>query len=128
MTEEIINILHEGQYTCVIKNSSGIHTFTNRGVADLYDLYTDNPEFLAGASVADKAVGKAAASLMILGGVASVYTDVISSPALSMLRKANVEIRFATEPIRVRIPDGQLSGGFRIIGEEPMDARDGNRS
>lgn len=48
MTEEIINILHEGQYTCVIKNSSGIHTFTNRGVADLYDLYTDNPEFLAG--------------------------------------------------------------------------------
>lgn len=97
MTEEIINILHEGQYTCVIKNSSGIHTFTNRGVADLYDLYTDNPEFLAGASVADKAVGKAAASLMILGGVASVYTDVISSPALSMLRKANVEIRFATE-------------------------------
>ena len=96
MTEEIINILHEGQSTCVIKNSSGIHTFTNRGVADLYDLYTDNPEFLAGASVADKAVGKAAASLMILGGVASVYTDVISSPSLTMMRKANGSIRFAT--------------------------------
>ena len=61
--EEIKRILHEGNYSCVIKNAYGIHTYTQRGVADLYDLYTQKPEYLKDASIADKVIGKGAAAL-----------------------------------------------------------------
>ena len=67
--EELINLLHTGGYSCVIANEGKIRTFTQRGVADLYDLLTREPEFLKGALIADKVVGKGAAALMILGGI-----------------------------------------------------------
>ena len=67
--EELINLLHTGGYSCVIDNEGKIRTFTQRGVADLYDLLTREPEFLKGALIADKVVGKGAAALMILGGI-----------------------------------------------------------
>lgn len=63
--EELINLLHSGGYSCVIANGDNIRTFTQRGVADLYDLLTQEPDFLKGASIADKVVGKGAAALMI---------------------------------------------------------------
>ena len=75
--EELINLLHTGGYSCVIANEGKIRTFTQRGVADLYDLLTREPEFLKGALIADKVVGKGAAALMILGGIKELYTDVV---------------------------------------------------
>lgn len=66
--DELIRLLHEGGYSCVIRKEE-IRTFTQRGVADLYDLLNQHPVFLHGAQVADKVVGKAAAALMVLGGV-----------------------------------------------------------
>ena len=74
--EELINLLHTGGYSCVIANEGKIRTFTQRGVADLYDLLTREPEFLKGALIADKVVGKGAAALMILGCIKELYTDV----------------------------------------------------
>ena len=55
--EELINLLHTGGYSCTIANKGEIRTFTQRGVADIYDLLTQEPEFLKGASIADKVVG-----------------------------------------------------------------------
>ena len=42
--EELINLLHTGGYSCTIANGGKIRTFTQRGVADLYDLLTQEPE------------------------------------------------------------------------------------
>ena len=67
MIEELIDLLHSGGYSCAIANGDIIRTFTQRGVADLYDLLTQEPDFLKGALIADKVVGKGAAALMILG-------------------------------------------------------------
>ena len=89
--DELIRLLHEGGYSCVIRKEE-IRTFTQRGVADLYDLLNQHPVFLHGAQVADKVVGKAAAALMVLGGVREVYTDIISEPALAVLHKANIRV------------------------------------
>lgn len=55
--ETIIDLLHTGGYSCVIMNPAGIHTFTQRGVADLYDLYQTNPSLMKGAAIADKVIG-----------------------------------------------------------------------
>ena len=94
MMEKIIDLLHSGGYSCVIGNGTEIRTFTQRGVADLYDLFRQDPSFMKGAGIADKVIGKAAAGLMVLGGIRQVYTDVISQPALALLCNANIEVSY----------------------------------
>ena len=95
--EELINLLHSGGYSCVIANGDNIRTFTQRGVADLYDLLTREPEFLKGALIADKVVGKGAAALMILGGIKELYTDVVSSNAMDLFQTSDVKVDFVQE-------------------------------
>ena len=68
-------------------------------MADLYDLLVQEPEFLHGAFVADKVIGKAAASLMVLGGVRQVYTRTISQPALRLLQEAGVTVSCVVDHI-----------------------------
>lgn len=87
-------MLHTGGYSCVVAHGDRIRTFTQRGVADLYDLLTQEPDFLNGASIADKVIGKAAASLMVLGQVKEVYTHIISTPALQLLEKAGINVDY----------------------------------
>lgn len=95
--EELISMLHTGGYSCVIANGEEIRTFTQRGVADLYDLLTTEPEFLKGAIIADKVVGKGAAALMILGEIKELYTDVISTKALDLFQKSEIKVDFTQE-------------------------------
>lgn len=85
--DKLIKLLHEGNYSCVIKNKE-ISTFTQRGITDLYDLLNTDPAFLRGAQIADKVIGKAAAVFR----VQEVYTDIISEPALVLLRRANIKL------------------------------------
>lgn len=91
--ENIIHLLHQGNYSCVILNKE-IRTFTKRGVADLYELLNNDATFLEGAFIADKVVGKAAAALMVLGEIKKVYSDIISLSALTLLRNAKIEVSY----------------------------------
>ncbi len=91
----LIGILHEKRCSCVVRNGA-VYTFERRGVADLYDLLTSRPEVLKGADVADKVVGKGAAALMILGGVARVYADVMSEAALELYAQAGVPVTYGS--------------------------------
>lgn len=92
--QKIIQTLHDGGYSCVITDGKTVRTFTRRGVADLYELLENDAEFLRGASVADKVVGKGAAALMILGGVKRLYADVISEEAMALLRDSGMEVSY----------------------------------
>lgn len=92
---ELITLLHEGGYSCVVRNGEEVRTFTKRGVADLFELLTTQPAFLQGSSIADKVIGKGAAALMVKGGVQCVYADVISKPALDLLRNAGVDVSYS---------------------------------
>lgn len=56
--ESIIDILHKGGYSCVMKNREEVRTFTQRGVADLYDLYQADSAFMKGAAIADKVINR----------------------------------------------------------------------
>ena len=91
---DIINILHKGNYSCVIENGGEIYTYTQRGVMDLYDLLTKSPEILHGARLADKVIGKAAASLVVLGGVKELYAELISEPALSVIKEGGIKYEY----------------------------------
>ena len=95
--KELIPILHKEHLTLVVKSADGsLHRFTQRGVKDLLTLVQNSPEVLQGAIVADKAVGKAAASCMIVGGVKRVHADVMSEPALTLLQAHGVIAEYTT--------------------------------
>lgn len=92
--KELIEMLHKGDYSCVVRNGSEVRTFTRPGVTDLYSLLKGDATFLKGAMVADKVIGKAAAALVVLGGVKELYAEVISLSALMLIRDAGIEVDF----------------------------------
>lgn len=101
MIGTLIDTLHQGGHSCVIHNNGETRTFHQRGVADLWTLCQGNDAFLNGALIADKVVGKGAAALMICGGVKEVYADVISTPALTLLRAHGIRVTFLAETDRI---------------------------
>ncbi len=106
MIENLKKLLHEGEngHSLIVQSETGDEAFIydGRGISDLLNLLTQSPDMLLDTTVADKVVGKAAAALMILGGVKVVYADTISELALQLFaneaRKAKKEGR---QPIKV---------------------------
>lgn len=92
--EELIDILHNSHCSCVVRNRGEIRQLYSRGIKDLHTIYTQERSLLNGAEIADKVVGRAAAAIMILGGVKRVYTDVISHLALDLLSKSSIEVSY----------------------------------
>lgn len=93
--KEITHILHHGAYSCVLKNSSNeIFTYTQHGVRDLYEIINSGCGLLNNAIVADKAIGKAAAALLIIGGIKAVYADIISVSAYDLLTEHGIDVEF----------------------------------
>lgn len=94
--DELVRILQDGNHSLVIAGD-GIRTFDGRGISDLYGLLTEHPDWLRGASVADKVVGKGAAALLILGGVRELFAGVISASALGLLQGSGMSVCFGKE-------------------------------
>ena len=118
MLEDIIRLLHEGKHSLVVSNGE-VRTFDRRGVADLYALLREDSDFLKGASVADKVVGKAAAALMILGEVGELHADVVSRPALDLFADSgSVTVRQSRTLSTVQRRDGarwKLVAGIALL-------------
>lgn len=93
MIGDLYRLLTDGGHSLVVEND-GIHTFDSRGIADLYQLLQTSPDVLRGARVADKVVGKAAAALMILGGVEQLFAGIVSAAALSLLSEYGVAVKY----------------------------------
>ena len=89
VTNYLADILHGGAHSLVIANGT-IRTFDGKGVSDLFILLQNEPEFLKGATIADKVVGKAAAALMVLGYAKEIYADVISRYAIELLESNGI--------------------------------------
>lgn len=86
-------LLHKENFSIVITNND-TYTSTKKGIAPLMDILTDNPSFLNGATVADKVIGRAAALLMIYGGIKEVYSDVISTHALDIFKENDISVEY----------------------------------
>ena len=92
--DALIDLLHCEGCSCVIRNGEQVRTFWERGVKDLHRLYTSEPNFLCGAEVADKVIGRAAVALMIMGGVKRIYADTISQLAVELLAHSDIEVSY----------------------------------
>ena len=119
----LIPLLHSGNFSCVIRKGDAVRTFTQRGVADLFHLLTTDAPFLLGSSIADKVVGKGAAALMVKGGVVRVHADVISAPALALLKESGVAVSYAevVESIRNRAGTDMCPVEKRCLPLENID-------
>ncbi len=69
----------------VIVNGEDVRSYTKEGIADLFDLMQHEPEFLRGAVIADKSVGKSAAAIMLHCGVRSLYAQTLSEEAHELI-------------------------------------------
>lgn len=93
--EKAVEILKNGNYTFVAVSDGEEITSSQRGVKPLLEILGLR-ENLSNFSVADKVIGKAAAFLYVLLGVREIHTDVISRPALDVLKKNHVNIEYDT--------------------------------
>lgn len=83
-------ILLKGGYTCVLcSDSEELHS-TLRGVRPLIDFLESKKDF-RGFCAADKTIGMGAAHLYVLLGVRSVWANVMSSPARSLLQSHGID-------------------------------------
>lgn len=87
------HILHSGGYTCVFCRGEQTVTSRERGIAPLLDLLDEGRD-VRGFAAADRIVGKAAAMLYLLLGVAEVYAEVISESALAVLRAQGIAVEY----------------------------------
>lgn len=78
------DLLFSGKYTIVLCKNGASYTDTRRGIAPMLGFLEQGID-LAGFSVADRVVGKAAALLFVRAGISAVYAAVISEPALDVL-------------------------------------------
>lgn len=90
-----VELLGGGGYTCVLCRGEETVTCTERGVKPLLGLLDGGNDW-KGSSAADKVVGKAAAFLYVLLGVAVVYSPVMSEAAARVLRENGIEPRYDT--------------------------------
>lgn len=94
MINSLVEELHSGDYTLIVCKNNEIKRFTGKGIADIYTLYNENPQFLEDSYIVDKIIGKGAATVMIVAKVKEVYTDVISENALNFFNKYNVKVNY----------------------------------
>lgn len=95
---EMLDMLNEQGLSLLVYNNDSLSIHANRGVRDLLELLSAEPERLRGAIVADKIIGKAAAALMATGGVQEVHTNIICTPARELLEQEGIKV-FAREEV-----------------------------
>ena len=83
--------LHNNNFSIVIVGENDVYTSTKHSVAPLLEILDGGDDVIKNSYVADKVVGKAAALLMVKGGVKEVYADIISSHALDVFEKYRVK-------------------------------------
>lgn len=72
----------------------GEYVSEKRGVAPITELIDSDPEFLEGAFVADRVIGKAAAMLLERYGVAEIFAEVTSEHAIAYLDDKNINFSY----------------------------------
>ena len=94
--QQLIEILRREKCSLVVKNHDIVTTYSKHGVRDLEYLLDHDPEVLHGAVIADKVIGKAAAAMVVVGGVKELYADVMSKRAIPFLEEAGIAYTYGT--------------------------------
>ena len=86
--ERAIELL-TGERTCVLVKDDTVYISEEKGIAPIM-YYLNNGIDISGFSVADRIVGKAAASLFICAGIKEAYGEVMSEKGLAKLEEYKI--------------------------------------
>ena len=87
--------LEDTSASLVVMNKNGeIREFYNRRVIDIVSLIKSGENYLDGAIIADKVIGKVASTLLVLAGVKEIYAKTISEYAIEVLENNNIKYSF----------------------------------
>lgn len=117
--------LKNNSHTFVCINDEEVFTSQKQGIAPIMELLETNKKMLEGAYIADKVIGKAAALLLVKGGIKELYADIISEHALSVLKEKQIIVTYgALVPfIKNRRKDGMCPMEETVLEiESPEDA------
>lgn len=78
----------------VIFENGKIEEYYNPRVYDIVAILKENENALRGATVADKVIGKTAASLLTVAGVKEIYANTISEIAIPVLEQNNIKYEY----------------------------------
>ena len=78
----------------VLNKNDEIKEFYNRRVIDIVSLIKSGNNELDGAIIADKVIGKVAATLLTLSGVKGIFAKTISEYAIEVLEENNISYTF----------------------------------
>ena len=90
-SKKLLGLVH----TFVCRNSNVTITSDKKGIAPIMDILKDNPEALKGAKISDRVIGKAAALLLIKGGISTLHTEIISRHALRVLKNSHIRVSYS---------------------------------
>lgn len=99
--EESVKYKLNDNVSLAVYNGGKTVTFNEHGIITLLRLVKEDRSLLVGATVADKIVGKAAALLLINGGVKRIYGGVMSVSATTVLRAYGVKYSYGTLTERI---------------------------
>ena len=84
--------LYEKKASLVVMFKNGkIKEFYNPRVQDIVSILKQDKNALQGAVIADKVIGKVAASLLIVGGVKEIFANTLSEFAIPVLEANNIK-------------------------------------
>lgn len=107
-------------YTCVLSDGAQFYTSQQRGVKPLVQ-FLQQGNIPAGCLAADKVVGKATAYLYVLLKIQAIYAQVISKPALSVLKAHGIAVVYDTLADNII---NRKKDGICPFEEAVMDVRD----
>jgi hypothetical protein len=85
-------LIRNGEMSCaVLKDGKIVYQGLGRGISPLIELYENGKGILSDAYVLDRVIGKAAAIILILGGVREVYGERMSKSAADCLKMHNIK-------------------------------------
>lgn len=87
---EAVSRLYKEGLSCVVEKNGVFYTSSLFGIKPLMQFLRRDRRFFAGAIIADKVIGKAAAMLLIDSGVSEVYGAVMSESAAALLKAHDI--------------------------------------
>lgn len=89
--ENIKEILNKKNASLIVAYQDGtIKEYYHERIIDLVSILKENPNALKQSMVADKVVGKVAASVMAVAGVSKLHANTLSKIAIPVLEQAGI--------------------------------------
>ena len=115
MDEYIARLDESGLSLMVYDGDSVIFQSSSKGIRPHLEAIDALGSRLKGALIVDKIVGRAAALLILYGGVTEVHAGVISRGGRELLERAGVRLFYQEETEHIKMVDGSIYCPFEAM-------------